>query len=118
MQLEKAKTDMKTLLLALGALHSNNIIHKSVSTRNIVYDGENCIKLAGSSFDRGLLELNVKEPFEIRAKKTGREDDLIGWQSPEAETNEFFVNDEQDDLWCLGRTFLEVFTINDQSYTR
>jgi serine/threonine protein kinase len=109
MHLERARKSMKNLLVALGALHSNNIIHKQISSRNVVYDCKNCIKLLNSSFDKGLDDLNDREPFDPSSEKRDEYVTPQGWQSPESTTNEFFVFDENDDVWCLGRTFLEVY---------
>jgi translation initiation factor 2-alpha kinase 4 len=101
---------MKSLLVALGALHSRNIIHKAISARNIVYGAQHCIKHANSSFDKWLDLLNDNEPFDLRASRVKDKETSIpiGWKSPEEQTNEFFECDEQNDIWCLGRTFLEI----------
>ncbi|KAJ3383430.1 hypothetical protein HDU92_004224 [Lobulomyces angularis] len=104
--LPKSREYMKSLVDGLSFLHSNNIIHKDVSTQNVVFENDT-IKLANIGFGRELWALNRSEPFSEHITGDSEGQISFKWRSPET-NNAFFVYTKKDDIWCLGRTFLQM----------
>lgn len=101
---EKSKTFMNSLLAALEFLHSNQIIHNAITTRNIVFSNY-VPKFVNMQFLKHLVVLNDNVQFSEHI--LCEQPVPTGWRSPES-LSEFFVCSEHDDLFCLARTFLEV----------
>lgn len=101
---------MKTLVNALNGLHKSSIIHKEISSRNIVFGPDDNIMIANASYVRDLEDMNSKTPFDSGFSGDDHKGIRypISWQSPESLHDEFFLYNEKDDVFCLGRTFLEM----------
>lgn len=104
---------MKNLASALESLHSAGIVHKDISSESIVFDDKDKLKMSCVSFGNALDLLNAKDPFRFSGHRKLSGDANMeyeiprGWKSPES-SGEFFRYDEPHDVFCLGRTFIEV----------
>jgi len=82
-------------------LHSEGIIHRDLSARNILVDEIYNLKIA----DFGLARLNASVPEE---NITNSDVGPIRWMSPESLTNKEYSF--ASDIWSYGVTIVEIIT--------
>ncbi|KAJ3151444.1 hypothetical protein HK101_001885, partial [Irineochytrium annulatum] len=100
---------LQKLLKALAFLHSQNIIHKDITSRNIVFartENSHEILLTDIGYGRRLLDLHLANPFGPNTEAENRLSK--GWSPPEILEGRQQIFGKKGDVWCLGRVFLEM----------
>ncbi|KAJ3283638.1 hypothetical protein HK104_010287 [Borealophlyctis nickersoniae] len=105
-----ARMYMKELLKALAYLHSQNIIHKDIQSRNILFAGGNGeaedVKFSNIGYSRRLLDLHQLHKLDPSLAELPQPF-ADGWISPEL-TERPGIYGRKNDIWSLGRTFAEM----------
>ncbi|KAJ3150466.1 hypothetical protein HDU86_006639 [Geranomyces michiganensis] len=107
-RLSVAAVYMKQLLKAVAYIHSLNIIHKDVSTHNVLLAGgkdrQFDLKLANLSYGRKLLDLHKVRPLKPTPEESRKPPE---WLPPEL-LQRPGVYGRKTDIWNIGTTFLEM----------